>query len=153
MATSINTLNYAIMRDIKQRLRQTLKPLAEELGVAIDLDRFTFTACDCKAQLHLAVLDYDGGWIKEEVQAFRRYAESFGLKSTDLWREFVYHGQSYTIWGIDPENPKHPIIATSTSDAAFEFDCRTVLESMGREVPRRLQHSSRREPRRLVRSV
>lgn len=46
-----------------------------------------------------------------EALDFKQYAESFGLKATDLGRVFINRGDKYKIIGLKPRSHKYPIIA------------------------------------------
>jgi hypothetical protein len=69
-------------------LEAALKPLAEKLGVAIDLGRCTFQISNCRFQLKIAVRDCDGKAITEETESFKRSAKLFGFESAD--RQGIY---------------------------------------------------------------
>ena len=135
MGTTIKKLNRPAVAYIKKRLKTTLKPLAEELGVVIDLGRVSFRSTNGRFPLNLAVLDCDGEPITEEIDSFRRDAKSFGFEPTDLGRDFVFQGRSYTICGLSPKSWKYPVLAKSSNGVGHKFDCRTVLESLGRRAP------------------
>lgn len=135
METVIKQLDKATVTYIRKRLKAAVKPLAEELGVVIDLGHCTFQASNCRFQLKVAVLDSKGKGITEEVNSFRSNAKLFGFEPSDLEREFVFQGQTYTICGFKPKSRKFPVIARSGNGKDYKFACRTVLEALGREVP------------------
>jgi hypothetical protein len=135
MDDKIKELDIAAVKYIRKRLETAVKPLAEELGVAIDIGGCTFNASNCRFQLKIAVLDSNGKAITEESESFRSNAKLFGLEPDDLGKEFVFRGQSYTICGLKPKSRKYPVIARSDNGKDYKFGCRTVLSALGREVP------------------
>ena len=86
-------------------------------------------------QLKVAVLDSSGKAITEEVDSFRSNAKLFGFEPSDLGREFIFRGQSYTICGFKSKSRKYPVIARSDNGKDYKFACRTVLAALDREVP------------------
>ena len=135
MEVKITKLNKVTIKNIRKRLTTAVKPLAKELGVAIDLGNCTFGKNNCRFQLNVALLDSDGKVITEEVDCFRDNARSFGFEPDDLGKKFVFQGRSYTIFGLKPKSHKFPIIARSDNGKTYKFPCRTVLIALGREVP------------------
>ncbi len=135
METKIKQLDKPTVTYIRKRLKTALDPLAKELGVVVDLGHCTFQASNCRFQLKVAVLDSKGKGITEEVNSFRSNAKLFGFEPSDLEREFVFQGQTYTICGFKPKSRKFPVIARSGNGKDYKFACRTVLEALGREVP------------------
>ena len=135
MKTKITKLDKPTVKYIRKRLKTAVKPLAEELGVVIDLANCTFKTNNCRFQLKVAVLNSDGEAMTEEIDSFRSNAKLFGLEPEDLGKEFVFRGQSYTICGFKPKSRKYPVIAQSDNGKNYKFACQTVLRALGREVP------------------
>lgn len=113
MDDKIKELDTPTIKYIKKRLETAVKPLGEEMGVAIDLGSCTFYTNNCRFQLKVSVLDPDGKAITEEREAFRNNAKLFGLEPDDLGKEFTFRGQLYTICGLKPKSRKYPVIARS----------------------------------------
>jgi hypothetical protein len=135
MNTKITKLNKPTVKYIGKRLRAAVKPLAEELGVTMDVGNCTFQASNCRFQLKVAVLDPNGQPVTEEMECFKTNAKLFGFEPDDLGKEFSFQGQSYTICGLKPKSRKYPVIARSGNGKNYKFACRAVLEALGREVP------------------
>jgi len=135
MKNKITKLNRPTVKYIRKRMEAAVKPLAEELGVVIDLANCTFKTNNCRFQLKVAVLNSDGEAITEEVDSFRSNAKLFGFEPSDLGREFIFQGQPYTICGFKPKSRKYPVIARSGNGKDYKFACRTVIGALGREVP------------------
>ena len=135
METIIKQLDKPTVQYIRKRLKAIIEPLAKELGVVIDVGHCTFQTSNCKFQLKVAVRDSDGKPVTEEADSFRRDANLFGFEPSDLGREFIFQGQPYTICGLKPKSRKYPVIARSGNGKDYKFDCRTVMEALGREVP------------------
>ncbi len=135
MKTEITNLNKPTVKYIRERLKTAVKPLAEELGVTIDLGNCTFNMSNCRFQLKLALLDSKGKPITEEVDSFRSNAKLFGFEPDNLGKKFTFQGQSYAICGLKPKSRKYPVIAQSDNGKNYKFACRTVLEALDRKVP------------------
>jgi hypothetical protein len=135
MATVIRQLDKPTVTYIRKHLEAALKPLAEKLGVAIDLGHCTFQVSNCKFQLKIAVRDCSGKAITEETESFKRNAKLFGFEPADLGKEFIFQGQAYMICGLKAKSRKYPVIAQAGNGKNYKFPCRAVLEALGREVP------------------
>jgi len=135
MDKKIKKLDKPTVKYIRKRLETAAKPLAEELGVVIDIGNCTFKTSNCRFQLKVAVLDPSGKPITEEIDSFRSSAKLFGFEPDDLGKEFIFRRQSYTICGFKPKSRKYPVIAQSDNGKNYKFACRTVLGALGREVP------------------
>ncbi len=135
METVIRQLDKPTVTYIRKHLEAALKPLAEQLGVAIDLGRCTFEASNCRFQLKIAVRDCSGKAITEETESFKHNAKLFGLEPADLGKEFIFQGQAYTICGLKATSRKYPLIGRSGNGKNYKFPCRAVLEALGKEVP------------------
>ena len=135
METTIRQLDKPTVTYIRKHLEAVLKPLAEKLGVAIDLGQCTFEVSNCRFQLKIAVRDSNGKAITEETESFKRNAKLFGLEPADLGKEFNYQGQPYTICGLRTKSRKYRVIARAGNGKNYKFPCRTVLEALGKEVP------------------
>jgi hypothetical protein len=135
METKITKLDKPTVKYLRERLRTIVKPLAQELGVAIDLGNCSFAANNCRFQLKVALLDSSGEAITEDADCFRVNAKLFGFEPDDLGREFSFQGQPYTICGLKPKSCKYPVIARSDNGKNYKFPCRTVLSALGRKIP------------------
>jgi hypothetical protein len=135
MESKITKLDKPTVKYLRERFKTAIKPLAKELGLAIDLGNCTFTANNCRFQLKVALLDTSGKAITEDADCFRSNAKLFGFEPDDLGRKFSFQGQPYTICGLKPKSRKYPVIARSANGKSYKFPCRTVLSSLGRKVP------------------
>ena len=135
METKITKLDKPTVKYIRERFKTAIKPLAEELGIVIDLGNCTFQASNCRFQLKVAVLDSVGKPVTEEMDSFRSNAKFCGFEPDDLGRKFTVQGRSYTICGFNPKSSKYPVIAQSGNGKRYKFACRGVLRAFGREVP------------------
>ena len=135
METTITELDKPTVRYIRDRLRSTLDPLAQELGIVIDFGNFAFRRSSGRVQLRIALRDSNGQPITEEIEAFRYHAILFGFKATDLGKQFIIDGQPYTICGLNRRSRKYPIIARSENGDEYKFSCGVVLQALGRIPP------------------
>ncbi len=135
METKITKLDRDKIKYIRKRIESVLKPLADELGVVIDVCNCTFQSSNCRFQLKVAVLDSGGKPVTEEIELFNCSAKLFGLEPDDMGREFIYRGQSYIVCGINPKSRKYPVIARSVNGKNYKFTCEIVIKALGRKVP------------------
>ena len=135
METKIKKLDKLTIKHIRKRLAAVFQPLAEELGVVINVGNCTFGENNCRFQLNVALLDSDGKAITEEADCFRSNAKLFGFEPDDLGSKFTFRGQSYSVCGLKPKSSKYPVIAKGGNGKSYKFPCRTVLEALGRNVP------------------
>ncbi len=135
MKTKITKLDKLTIGHFRKRLTTALAPLANELGVAIDIGSCAFGESNCKFQLKVALLDTDGKAMTEESDSFRSSAKLFGFEPDDLGRKFTYRGQSYTICGLRPNSRKYTVIAKAANGKSYKFPCREVLTALDRQVP------------------
>jgi hypothetical protein len=141
MEAKITKLDKPAVRHISKRLTAVVKPLAKELGVAIDMGSCTYGTNNCRFQIKVALLDSSGNAITEDIDCFRSNAGLFGFESGDLGKKFAYQGRSYTICGLRPNSLKYPVIAQSDEGKSYKFPCRTVLGALGRQAPAWLKDS------------
>jgi hypothetical protein len=135
METKITTLDKPKIKYIRKRMETVLKPLAQELGVTIDVCNCSYQQSNCKFQVKLAVMDSAGNAVTEEIDFFRESAKLFGLEASDMGKEFTYRGSIYTICGLNPKSRKYHIIAKGANGNRYKFPCRIVLKALGRHVP------------------
>lgn len=60
MKSKIMKLDKSIVEHIRERLKQAVHPLAEELGIMIKVGSCAFRTHNCKIQLNAAVYDSNG---------------------------------------------------------------------------------------------
>lgn len=135
MKTKITILDRPKLKYIRKRLETTLKPVAKELGVVINVGNCTFQKRNCRFQVKVAVLDSDGKPMTEETESFNDNARLYGFEPDDMKREFVCRGKTYTLCGLNPKSRKYPIIAKGDNGKEYKFPCRVVLKALGRQVP------------------
>lgn len=135
MDAIIRQFDRATVTYTRKHLETALEPLAEKLGVAIELGPCRFQANNCRFELKIAVRDCNGEAITEEAESFKCNAKLFGFEPADLGKEFVFRGQSYTICGLRTKSHKYPVIARSGTGSDYKFACRIVLKALGREAP------------------
>ena len=134
MDSTIKQLDRATVTYIRKHLEAALQPLAEKLGVAIDLGRCTFEVSNCRFQLKIAVRNASGEVLTEEAESFKHNAKLFGFEPADLGKEFNYQDQPYTICGLKAKSHKYPVIGRAGNGKSYKFPCRAVLEALGRQV-------------------
>jgi hypothetical protein len=114
-------------RLIRERLEAILKPLAEELGVAITLGNARFSETTVNFKTEVAIIGENGAETKS-VRDFRRMAPVYGMKEEHLGLEFAFNGDTFKITGAQPSSRKYPILAQKIGTTkTFKFPSATVL--------------------------
>lgn len=108
-----NTLN------VQQRILDTLKPLAEELGVTIQPKSLGFGSAEARLELLLTVEPQDG--LTADEREFNELAIMFGLDSSDYERPLHFQGRTYLLVGFKPRNRKYPIIVKTVQGARYKL--------------------------------
>jgi len=113
MITQIDRSTCRLLRD---KINESLKDLAEELGVNIEAGNASYTNENATVKLKVSTKNIDGTVNSKEADDFKRCASSWGLTPEDLNREFTIHGKTYKIVGANPRASRYPINAKRVSD-------------------------------------
>lgn len=100
----------AKVRDVRERLTQSLEQTAKVMGVAIKVGRATFSDNNITFKVEVAAIGEDGEVQSREAENFKLYAYRYGLKPEDLGKTFQYGRREYTIVGCSPRSYRFPIL-------------------------------------------
>lgn len=109
----IESFTKATCRIVAQRIEALLKPLEEELGVAIQYKGGTFAAGNFVAKIELAKKSENGEIHTREADDFKALAPTYGLSPDDLGRTFRSGHREFKIVGLRIKATRHPIMAVS----------------------------------------
>jgi hypothetical protein len=112
MTTKIAQFNRQTCRQVGETVLGALKPIFEPLGIVVELGRGTYTpdgnSFNMKVNLTVKV---EGQAVQgHAAEEFKMYCSLYGLKETDLGRQFSYAGTTYTLIGCRPKARKFPLI-------------------------------------------
>lgn len=73
---------------------------------------------------------------REEEVDWNRFAEKFGLRSSDRLRKFESKGDHFTLLTIKPQNNKYPIIARNNANGTtFKFSSNYIQSLLSNQQP------------------
>jgi hypothetical protein len=94
--------------------------------------RYTGTQMTFRFILRTKTTDDDGNQITPEATAFKTKAWVYGLKPTDLGKEFISNGKTFKITGLISRRKKYPIQATCVETGrGFKFGASQVVAALG----------------------
>lgn len=124
----IQDIDRSSIETIKQKIKEALKPVEEELGVRIQLGTSTFNADQLNTKITIIPLrDGNGPSTKHGVD-FKRYARIYQLRPEDLGRKF--RGPSNTIYeliGCAPKSHRFPLLGKRDDGKIFKFPVDSVV--------------------------
>lgn len=125
--SKITQFDVTTAKLLRTPIEDALKDLATKYGISIKVGNGSFTSANLTFKLELATLDNTGTIQSKEVQDFKRYAVMFGLKATDLGREFLdWSGRKFFIVGAAPRSSKYPILVRNAKGQRFKFPAKEV---------------------------
>jgi hypothetical protein len=105
---------------------------AHDLELQTKTARYTDSQVTIRFILRTKVMDDDGNRISPEATAFKTKAWVYGLKPTDLGKEFVSNGKTFKITGLISRRKKYPIQATCIETGrGFKFGASQVAAALG----------------------
>lgn len=124
-------INRTTLKWLRPLIVKALEPLSEELGIQLKLGNATFSITNFTFKLEGALQNSDGTFDTKEREDFKSHAFMYGLKATDLDKEFEYERDTYTIVGFKPRSTKYPILGKRVSDGKiFKFPVHTVRDQL-----------------------
>ena len=103
---------------LRAELESTLKPVADKLGIQIAIGRGTYDRelTNGTIKLELSTIGDNGVAETKEVTDFRSAAGLYGLRATDLGREFTAAaGKRFRVSGLRAKARTKPILAVEVS--------------------------------------
>jgi hypothetical protein len=120
------------VRLLRQRMQAALDPLGVELKVKFVVGNASYTNDNVRFKVEALLVQPNGEVVDEAAASFKRLAHRFGLKPTDLGREFAMKGKQFVVTGLMPRSHRYPILARSTRDGkVWKLSAADVLEALG----------------------
>jgi len=122
-------IDKPMLRVLRTEIDEAVESLGKKYGVTIRTGNCSFNPIE--ATFKLKVVTTNTKVVEEKKQNdFARYAKMFGLKESDLGREFRVGGVVYTITDIAPNRSKFPILGQRNDGRKFKFKAETVIERL-----------------------
>ncbi len=99
------------VRLLRDRMQAALDPLGSELQLKFIVGSASYTADNVRFKVEAATIKEDGQVVDQATTDFELLAPHYGLKPTDLGREFSINGRRYTLTGLKPRCRRYPILA------------------------------------------
>lgn len=125
------------VQDIRKALNAGLfREFEARFGVKVSIpSSISFLASNATVKIEVSEVTADGVVQSKEITDFARYATRFGLKPTDLGKEFNYQGDNYKIVGMVPRSRRAPVLAQRTKDVKqFLFPAISILQHLNRLI-------------------
>jgi len=121
--SKITAFNPQLCNSFRKQVLAQLQSLADQSGVVIKDGRGSYSPTEYTFKLSFFVPESDGNVLTPEAQDLKDYANTFGLKPSDLFREFEYGGETCKVMGLKPNRPKFPILIKKIqSGKMFKFN-------------------------------
>lgn len=95
-----------------------MKALEEKYDVNIEMGNIRYSADSFRSKIE--VTNKVAGKSAEEVE-FGKWCGMFGLKESDLGRQFTSNGRVFTLTGIKPSRRKYPISGVGQRGGRYKF--------------------------------
>lgn len=119
----------SICNQIRDELNKVLPDIGKKLGISLKMGNGSYTHSTATLKVEAAVLTPDGEAQTKEAIAFKQFATSYGLKPTDLGREFSTMTGTYKIVGLATRSWKMPILATQNGKM-YKFPADVVTRKL-----------------------
>lgn len=124
----ITSLDRGTVREISEKVIETLKGLEAEYGVKFNYKGGNFTPSNFVFRLEAALVNPSGEVENREREDYKKYAASYGLKKEWLDTTFTSNNTAYTITGLTTRRSKNPVTAVSSKNGkTFIFPADMVV--------------------------
>lgn len=107
----ITVIERSTCQMLRPELEAALQSVATKYGVSISLGSASFSPDNVTFKLIVAVKSASGDAMTKEASDFKMFCNMYGMKPSDLHREFTYGGNRYKLLGCKPRSSRFPIIA------------------------------------------
>ena len=111
----MKTITRASLKKLTADAEKALAAVAKKHGVQVSFKSGSFTDSNATMKFTISTIDKDGTVNTKEATDFQRYADQFGLKSSDLGNTFSWGGETYKIVGLRIRS-RSPVIAERIRD-------------------------------------
>lgn len=119
----------SFLKTIEADILKAVAPVAKRHNVEIRFTGGSFTDSNASLKLEIATVAEDGTVSTRKADDFRRLAKFYGLKATDLGREFGMRGEKFTISGLSPRAKKFPVLAIRDG-TTYKFAAEDVVRAL-----------------------
>jgi hypothetical protein len=110
--------------------------LEKEFNIQLDVNRTTFGTNNATIKIEVSEIDEGGVVQTRMVSDFKRNAELFGLKKSDLNKKIKLQGGEYEIVGLKSRNRKMPIIVYRDGEN-YKISVEAAMAALGRQFVER----------------
>ncbi len=122
-------------RIIVQEIKEALVQVAANRKVSFESLGFQYTNTSFVMKLEVSEIAPNGKAQTRERTMFETYASTFGLKATDIDKEFRVAGARYVITGLNPNARRFPIQEDRIPDGkGFKFTPDVVKAALEQAV-------------------
>ncbi len=114
--SKITKIDRTFIRLARPEIESALADFCTKYGLSVSVGKGKFSDSNVTLHVEFAVQNAAGVVVTKEVEAFNRYHAMFGLKATDLHREFGYRGNTYKLMGLNPKARRNPLIVERQPD-------------------------------------
>jgi len=131
----ITSFDTRLARVIIDECRDALAPIAEKYGLTLDRKGSNYRPDALPVMLQFLIKEVDSSGVTVDARGkdFKRYAMAFGLKPSDLGREFSTFQGTYRICGLKPRSDKYPVLAEDVrTGKTYKFPPEVVKASLAK---------------------
>jgi len=124
---STKSFGKATCKALRVDLDAAIKAVMKKHGITHKIGKMTYNADEITTRLTIS------NAADQEVVAnnqFNIHCSSYGLKPTDLNRQFNINGRVFTITGIKPNRRKYPITGTGVQGGRYKFTAEQVTRNL-----------------------
>lgn len=117
---------------LRSEIDSALKAVADKYGINLKAGNAKFSESSVTFKLEAAIIGEGGIVESKDAQEFKLYSHMYGLKETDLGKEFMSNGNRYVVCGMASRSFKFPILAKKVgTNSVFKFPPEAVKRGLG----------------------
>lgn len=109
-------IDRQMVRLFRERMEAALEPLETELNVKFVVGNASYTPEIANFKVQALAVQADGRTVDKPASDFKRMASLYGLKPSDLGREFSINGKQLVLAGLQLRCRRYPILALGKHD-------------------------------------
>lgn len=122
----INTFTKPTLRSLRIEMDAALKAVMDKHGISHKIGNMSFNGGEFTTSLTVSA----GSQDEVIKNTFDLYCSDYGLKPSDLNREFTSNGKTFTITGIKPNRRKYPISGVGAQGGKYKFSAEQVVRGL-----------------------
>lgn len=137
MGRQIKNFDKVTVRLLREELQKAVQSVMDFYGVEVEFGNAKFSLHHIKFQVKVDTRNENGEVITKEAEHFTRYANMYGLLTTDLGRVFKHNGLEFKIVGLNvTRNAKYRIETLGVSNGKnYRFQAEHVKRLLEAQKP------------------